>query len=164
MSAVCHEVTDWVGTGTMLYGIGTILGALAIFGAAVIGSNTFNRWRQQKLAERRIEQAERILTATYKVRRGLSYVRGPAMWAHELETSEEQLKANGEWNNASGESERRKLATAQAYYNRLKQTRDAQKALARLIHRGSPGLVGGSGIKHWPIVGNWVSKPTCNEA
>ena len=113
----------------MLYGIGTMLGACAIFGAALIGSNTFERWRQQKLAERCIDQAERILTATYNVRRGLLYVRNPTMWAHETDAAEEQLKTNGQWQTVFERDEQRSLATAQAYYNRLNKTKLDQKAL-----------------------------------
>jgi hypothetical protein len=100
-----------------------------VFAAAWIGSNTFNRWRQQRLSERRIEQAERILTATYKVRRGLSYVRSPAMWSHELDAAEAALKERGEWDKIFDKSEQKSTATAQAYYNRLNATKDDQRAL-----------------------------------
>ena len=123
------SVIDWAATGTMLQGIATIIGAVAVIGAATIGSRTFENWKRQKLAERHIEQAERILTATYKVRRGLSYVRNPAMWGHETDAAEDQLKANGEWEKVFPESERRSLATAQAYNNWLKATRDDQLLL-----------------------------------
>lgn len=126
----CATAIDWAATGTMLQGIGTLVGAVAVFAAAVIGSRTFDNWKRQKLAERHIEQAERILTATYKVRRGLSMVRSPAMWNHETDAAEEQLKASGEWEKVwGGDDERKRLATAQAYYNRLKATRDDQRAL-----------------------------------
>lgn len=120
---------DWAATGAMLQGIGTVVGALAVIGAAIIGSCTFDNWKRQKLAERHIEQAERILTATYKVRRGLSRVRSPAMWGHETHAAEEQLKASGEWEKTFPERERNNLATAQAYYNRLNGTRGDQRAL-----------------------------------
>lgn len=51
------------------------------------------------------------------------------MWGHETDAAEEQLKKNGEWEKAYPESERKSLATAQAYYNRLNSTRDNQRAL-----------------------------------
>ncbi|WP_287882781.1 hypothetical protein [Paracoccus sp. (in: a-proteobacteria)] len=70
--------------GAVLQGIGSLAGAFAVGFAAWMASNTFENWRRQKISERRIEQAERILTATYKVRRGLSQVRNPMIWAHEL--------------------------------------------------------------------------------
>ncbi len=115
----CLTTIDWAATGAMLSGIGTVVGALAVIGAAVIGSRTFDNWKKQKLAERHIEQAERILTATYKARRGLSRVRSPAMWGHETDAAEEQLKASGDWEKTTSEGERKSLATLQAYYNRL---------------------------------------------
>jgi hypothetical protein len=97
--------------------------------AAIIGANTFARWRVQKLAERRIEQAERILTATYKVRRRLSFVRSPAMWGDELSAAEEKLKESGEWDKLYDENDRRKLSTAQAYYMRINAAKDDRQAL-----------------------------------
>ncbi len=128
-SVIANEGIDWAATGSMLQGVGTVIGGLAVIGAAIIGSRTFDNWKRQKLAERHIEQAERILTCTYKVRRWLSHVRNPAMWAHETDAAEEQLKTSGEWEKAFPESERKKLATAQTYYNRLSSTRDDRLAL-----------------------------------
>ena len=125
----CVTKIDWAATGTMLQGIGTIIAALAVLAAAIIGSRTFNSWRRQKLAERHIEQAERILTATYKVRRGLSYVRNPTMRGHETDAAEGQLKASGEWEKEFDERDKRSLATAQAYHNRLNRTKDDRIAL-----------------------------------
>lgn len=125
----CATMIDWAATGAMLSGIGTVVGALAVIGAAVIGSRTFDNWKRQKLAERHIEQAERILTMTYKVRRGLSRVRSPAMWGHETNAAREQLEASGQWEKTFPESERERLATAQAYYNRLNATKDDRLAL-----------------------------------
>jgi len=127
--SACQTIVDWAATGSMLQGLGTILGAGTVLIAAIIGSNTFKSWRRQKLSERRFEQAERILTATYKVRRGLSRVRSPAMWGQELYAAEERLKELGEWDKASNDQERRSMATAQAYYGRLNATKDDQWAL-----------------------------------
>lgn len=125
----CITTIDWAATGTMLQGIGTIIGGIAVIVAAFIGSNTFKSWRQQKLSERRIDQAERILTATYKARQGLLFVRNPAIWAHEIFNAEEHLKANGEWDKVNGQKEQRDLSTAQAYYNRINRTKDDRRVL-----------------------------------
>ena len=123
-------MTDWSATGDMLQGIGAILGAVAVFTAAIVGGTTLRRWRQQKLSERRIEQAERILTATYKARRSLSRVRSPMMLPHEFDAAETSLKESGTWDKiVGGEEEHRRYATSQAYYNRLASTRDDQSAL-----------------------------------
>ncbi len=125
----CITTIDWAATGTMLQGIGTIIGGVAVIVAAFIGGNTFESWRQQKLSERRIDQAERILTATYKARQGLLFVRGPAIWAHEISNAEEHLKASGEWDKVNGPQEQKNLSTAQAYYNRINRTKDDQRVL-----------------------------------
>lgn len=119
----CVTTVDWAATGTMLQGIGTVIGGIAVIVAAFIGGNTFKSWRQQKLSERVIDQAERILTATYKVRQGLMQLRSPAMWPHEMDAAEEHLKANGQWEKAFGANEKKSLVTAQAYYNRLNRRR-----------------------------------------
>lgn len=126
----CVTMIDWAATGTMLQGIGTVIGAVAVFVAAKIGANTFESWKQQKLAERRAEQAERILTATYNVRRALSLVRSPAMWAAEIQNAETRLKENGEWDNiVGGDNERHRFTQTQAYYIRIETTREVQLAL-----------------------------------
>jgi hypothetical protein len=118
---------DWAGIGSFLSGVGTIIGALAVIGAAYLGSRTFDSWRKQKLSERRIEQAERILTATYKARRGLSIVRNPMMFAHELAATEKHLKERDQWPN--DEAEQRRLTSAQTIYNRLNAEMDNRRAL-----------------------------------
>ena len=51
------------------------------------------------------------------------------MWGHETDNAEEQLKTSGEWEKTFPESERKSLATAQAYYNRLTAAKDDQLAL-----------------------------------
>ena len=75
-----------------------------------------------------MELAERILTATYKVRRGLSVVRCILLRAYELEDAEKILKEQGAWDAAS-ETERRHLRQAHVYYNRLEATKDDRLAL-----------------------------------
>lgn len=126
MLTICSNAIDWAATGAMLQGIGTLAGVAAAIAAAFIGANA---WKQQKQAERKAEQAERILTATYKVRRGLSQVRSPMMLAYEFVAAEALLKEQGEWDKIFPETQRQKAATAQAYYNRLNKTRDDQQAL-----------------------------------
>ena len=126
----CATTIDWAATGTMVQGLGTVGGAITLLVAAIIGSNTFKSWKRQKLAERKAEQAERILTATYNVRRGLSRVRSPAMWANEFDAAEAKLKEDGQWDKVvGGDDERKRFAMTQAYYTRLHATHDHQRAL-----------------------------------
>ncbi|MFD2232568.1 hypothetical protein [Phaeospirillum tilakii] len=118
---------NWSTVGSLMQGVGTIAGAAAVIIAANLGSNTFNSWRQQKLSERRIEQAERILTATYKARRELSYVRSPLMLGHEILAARDKLKETGSW--PTYESEQGRFETTQAYYNRLNSAIDSRQGL-----------------------------------
>lgn len=121
---------EWAAFGSVLSGAGTVLGAATVLIAAILGSKTYDSWRRQRLSERRIEQAERILTATYKARRGLSMVRSIMMLPHEIDAAEESLKASGEWDKIiGGQNEQHKFAVAQAYYNRLNSTKDVRLAL-----------------------------------
>jgi hypothetical protein len=78
----------------MLQGFGTLIGAGAVIYAAKKGADTYESWKKQKVAERRRDQAERILTAVYKARRALRYVRGVMMWGHELGSGPIKLLAD----------------------------------------------------------------------
>ena len=119
---------DWAATGAMLQGEGTLLGAAAVIVAAVIGGSTFKSWRRQEVAGRKLAQAERILEATYKARRALSYVRSWIMFGPELSAAQDELKDNGDWQ-MQLEPKQKRIVTTQAYFNRLNKTRDEQEAL-----------------------------------
>lgn len=114
----CSLSIDWAATGAMLQGLGTIGGVGAVIWAAHKGSSTFDSWRRQKLAERKQEQAERILTATYKGRRALEYVRGRILWGHETHAAEKQMQEADGWA-AQTKARQGRLVTAQAYHNRI---------------------------------------------
>ncbi|MFZ5706622.1 MAG: hypothetical protein ACOY5R_15335 [Pseudomonadota bacterium] len=118
-------MVDWAATGAMLQGIGTLAGVGAVLAGAKIAANA---WKDQKLAERRLEMAERILTATHKGRRALAQVRSPMMWGHELGVAEENLKEDPSWESQTV-GRKKRLITAQAFINRLNRTRDEQIAL-----------------------------------
>jgi hypothetical protein len=114
----------------MLSGVGTFVGASAVIVAAYLGSRTFDSWRRQKLSERRMEQAERILTATYKARRALGYVRTPMMMQHELTVAEADLeKQHGDtWTRVSP-SRKQRLRWAQGYMSRLDAVLDERRSV-----------------------------------
>ena len=127
VASAVWTATEWTALGNVLSGAGAIVGAVAVIAAAWFGASTFNSWRTQTLSARRIEQAERILTATYKVRRGLSYVRQPIMWASDLLAAEDYLKENGQL--PSDDQRKQKLTSAQVYFTRLNTTLDDRRAL-----------------------------------
>lgn len=118
--------------GAVLIGVGTLAQAFAVGFAAWIASDTFKGWRKQKLSERRIEQAERILTAAYKARRALEYVRNPLMEAHELSAAEEHLERQVSWATADGNRKQR-LVSAQGYYNRLNAVLEERRAVEECL-------------------------------
>ncbi|RIA46974.1 hypothetical protein DFR49_1538 [Hephaestia caeni] len=130
--AICNAAVDWAATGTMLQGIGTVGGVGAVVWAAIKGANTFDTWRRQKLVERKLDQAERILTAAYKGRRALGYVRGVMMWGHELHAAQEQMKEKDGWGTQT-EARQKRLVTAQAFYNRINRTKDEREALDQCL-------------------------------
>lgn len=127
MNNMC--LIDWAAVGSILQGIGTIAGVCAVIWGAFFGANA---WKEQKRAERRLEMAERILTATHKSRRALSYVRSPLMMGYELSAAEEKLQADETWTNHA-EGRRKRLVTAQAYFNRLNNTKEEQLALEECL-------------------------------
>lgn len=124
--------TEWTALGSVLSGAGTVIGAVAVIIAAKLGSDTFHDWRQQKLSERRIEQAERILTAAYKVRRALGYVRSPLMEGHELSAAEAHLEKQDFWATTDANRKNR-LVSAQGHYNRLNAVRDERRAVEECL-------------------------------
>lgn len=101
---------------------------IAVIVAALIGSNTFKNWRKQNLSERKINQAERILTATYNARRGLRIVRNNATMAHELEQAEERLKELDQWNDIP-ENARNRHKQAHVYFYRITSRQEDRRAL-----------------------------------
>lgn len=118
--------------GVALQGVGSLAQAFAIGFAAWIASNTFKGWRKQKLSERRIEQAERILTATYNARRALGYVRSPLMEAHELSAAEAHLEKQAYWETVDANRKQR-LISAQGYYNRLNVVLEERRAVEECL-------------------------------
>jgi len=124
---------DWAATGAMVQGLATLVGAAAVLVAAKMGADTFGAWRRQNVAGRKIDQAERILTATYNARRGLRYVRRPMILAYELTAAETKLKAEGEAYDSQPEARQKRLVTAQAYFDRINGTREDREELSKCL-------------------------------
>lgn len=125
LQTICGAFVDWSATGTMLQGIGTVIGGVAVLIGAEKAANT---WREQKRAERRMEMAEKIVAATYNGRRALRQIRSPMMMGYELTAAENKLKEDEQFG-WQLEDRKKRLITAQAYYNRLNATKNEQLAL-----------------------------------
>lgn len=123
--------TDWEAVGSILQGLGTAGGAIAVYAAARFG---FSSWRRQKLAERNRDQAEVILHAAYNARRALRYVRSPWMAGYESAAAAEKLtEITPEWRDNAVEEKQKRLITAQAYYTRINNYRDEQLKLEECL-------------------------------
>lgn len=115
MLADCPVAIDWSGTGSMLQALGTFAGVGAIIFATFHATHT---WKSQKRAERRLENAERILTATYKARRALGFIRGAIVLSGELLAAEDKFKQQSGWG-AQTKDRRDRLILAQAIMDRI---------------------------------------------
>ncbi|MES2289680.1 MAG: hypothetical protein V4530_08065 [Pseudomonadota bacterium] len=102
-------------------GWATLAGAGAVVYAARKGASTFTDWRQQKVDERQVEAAERIVTLAYRLRSIFTSVRSRAIFSHEADAAERLLDIEQpEWRNREKASLER-LRSAQVLYNRLKE-------------------------------------------
>lgn len=115
---------DWDATGSMLSGIGTLIGAGAVVGAAWVGRATFRSWKAQRVEERRMDAAERILTLAYRLRYAFNSVRGRGIFEFETKAAEEKLDANvSDWRSKE-QGEQGRMTTAQVILNRLNSRRE----------------------------------------
>lgn len=133
--------------GAVLQGVGALAQAFAIGFAAWLASDTYKGWRTQKLSERRMEQAERILTAAYNARRALGYVRSPLMEAHELSAAEAHLEKQVSWATVDANRKSR-LVSAQGYYNRLNAVLEERRAVEDCLPMAR-ALLGSKSRKVW---------------
>lgn len=114
---------DWSATGDMLSGLGTVLGAFAVFVAAFIGKAAVADYRAQKLAGNEIDYAEKILTVAYRLNDAISTIRNPMSFAEELAESEADLNSR-QVLDGSTDAERRRLVQANVYFIRAKRYDD----------------------------------------
>ena len=110
---------DWASTGTMMQGWAGFAQAGAIAFAAWKASDSFKSWRSQKIEDRRITEAERILTVVYRLRRAFSIIRSRIMSGHALAAAEETLKQHGAEFEKLDERRRKGMTYTQAIYDRI---------------------------------------------
>ena len=106
----------WDATGSMLQG----WGALAAVGAVIYAAaNAFGAYRQQKLEDRRIDAAERILTFAYRLEDDLSAVISQHVSASELRRAADTLGQSGLTLGVLGKDAFLEACKAQAVLSRL---------------------------------------------
>lgn len=110
---------DWAATGSMLSGWATLAGALAVIYAARTGANTFAAWKRQKVEERRMDAAERIMTLAYRMRPAFATARSRGILGGETKAAQDTLDANWPDWRQKGIEEQRRITTAQTVLNRL---------------------------------------------
>jgi len=110
---------DWAATGTWMQAWAgfTQAGAVAFVGWK--GANVFKTWRRQKIEERKMDAAERILTLTYRLRRAFTVIRSPMMWAGALDAAEKRLREAGVTLDSLPELKRKNMIYHQAMLDRI---------------------------------------------
>jgi hypothetical protein len=68
---------DWSATGAWMQAWAGFAQAAAVLFAAYMASNTFKSWRKQKIEERRIAIAEKVLSLSYSMKIAFSIIRSP---------------------------------------------------------------------------------------
>ena len=111
---------DWVATGTMLYGIGTVASALAILTAGIFGRKLLSDFTATKQAENQLLHAEKTLATAYQLRDVLASVRSPMSTAKELSDSEEELRANGTLETLGADGRRKRFVQANVFFMRIR--------------------------------------------
>jgi hypothetical protein len=86
---------DWVATGSMLTGLGAVVGAGAIIHATRKGADIFAQWQLGKDEDRRIALAEQSLALAYRLRRAIEAIRSPAIPGAERSEIHRQLRDAG---------------------------------------------------------------------
>ena len=107
----------------MLSGIGTIVGAVAIILAAILGRVAVASVRRQKQVERQIEHAEKALTAAYQLQAAASTIRSPLSTSTELSSSREELEAT-EWFDRLTEGQKDRTVQSNIFYQRIRHFED----------------------------------------
>lgn len=73
--------------GSLLSGVGTLLGAAAVIFAAIVGTGTFRAWKRQQILQRQMDLAEEILSIAFRARSAIQSIRSTR------ESNQEILKA-----------------------------------------------------------------------
>jgi len=106
--------------------------ALSVLVAAALASRTFKSWRQQKVEERRITNAEQIGALTYRLRRAFTLIRRRGFSPQELEIAATKLMDSGLDLAKCSKAKRDRIVQSQVALNRLDTFASDWDDLARL--------------------------------
>ncbi|MEM9085772.1 MAG: hypothetical protein AAGB23_07605 [Pseudomonadota bacterium] len=131
MACEVQMVTDWEATGTMLQGIGAIITPIGVVFAAFIAANTFDNWKKQKVTERKIEHAENTLSATYRVRDSLRFIRSRGLYQDEFLRADVELQEKAVAKKDGPDADNQRLAMV--LVQRIRETEASWDALAEVL-------------------------------
>lgn len=110
--------SQWVFGWTQLL---TIIGFLITTGIAVGGFRTFNRWKREKLEEKKIEIAFEALSLAYEAKYVFEHIRSPMAHSHEWEDMPERPGDSEAKRNTRGSfyAVRKRVIGQKDYFERL---------------------------------------------
>jgi hypothetical protein len=130
----CINTVDWSATGAMISALAAWAGVGAVIYAASKAENVFAAWKRQKLEERRMDTAERMLSLTYEFEFGIPAIRAPFSSALEMEEAKKELVLAGfDLENLGGSRNINNLITAQVALSRIKQQSGSAEALFKTL-------------------------------
>ncbi|WP_421695487.1 hypothetical protein [Aestuariivirga sp.] len=119
--AIPLRVSTWTPNewGAILAGVGSLLQAVAIGSAAYVGHVGFEQWRRQRIEERRIATAERILSVAYRVQDAFDTIRAPFISNEEFQAAEDDLRRRETIDSSTPSDAVRAQVRAQGAMNRV---------------------------------------------
>lgn len=133
MASSSATTIDWAATGSMLSGVGTIAGVIAVIIAAKIGKESFDQWRRQRIGERKIVIAERIQTLTYRLEEAFEEIRFAISSASENAAAQASLIASGLVNDDTPIELRSRLGIPQITSDRMNARTELWRELAEVL-------------------------------
>lgn len=85
------DLTAW---GTLLSGVGTLLGAIAVIYAARKAADTYSQWKRQNVEQRKMDYAVSTLAAAYRVQDAINGIRSTFPTVVEMLEAEDRLLQN----------------------------------------------------------------------
>ncbi len=119
LDPLSKDYGDWGATGSMLQGIGSLIGAAAVLIAAWVGRSTFEDWKRQKLEERKIAAVEQILTSAFKMKEAFLHIRSPSASSSEREAAFQNMESSGLIDESTPIEQRSRLLSPQTTIDRI---------------------------------------------
>ena len=117
------DASTWAGFAEAAAGFAGALagfaGAGAVIYAAHKGASSVDNWFAQRVAERKVLAAERIMTLAHRLKDEIAGIRAPGITAGELQAAEELLEKAQPGFGRGVEGGRREMIEGQVYWTRI---------------------------------------------